>query len=87
MGVVRLQSRIPPDHPSKKGVEEAVCDVLRGLRGDWSAEIVVRVDPSWWLVAVTRSGDAFQGTVFLQAADQHPQAVAALLRKSLEHLC
>jgi hypothetical protein len=86
MGDVCLRSEIPADNPQKSSVEAAIESVLSQLSGSWSAEISLSRAARWWLISVSRMGDGFQGSVFVNPEDQHPEAVQRLVAGSIQHL-
>jgi hypothetical protein len=86
MGDVRLRSDIPAENPEKASVEAAIRSVLAELSGSWSAEVSLSRAARWWLISVSRAGDGFQGSVFVNPEDQHPEAVHRLVTGSIQHL-
>ena len=86
MGEIRLKSELPADDPRKAPVEAAIEAVLSELSGAWSAEVALSRAAHWWLISVSRSGDGFQGSVFVTPEDQHPEAVQRLVAASIQHL-
>ena len=86
MGDVSLRSEIPVANPQKTAVEGAITGVLADLSGTWSVEISLSRGAAWWLVCVSREGDGFQGSVFVEPHDQHPDGVQRLLAASVQHL-
>jgi hypothetical protein len=86
MGDVSLRSDIPSGNPQKAAVEDTIRVLLRDLSGSWEAEIALSRGAAWWLVSVSRAGDGFQGSVFIEPDDQNPDGVQRLVSASVQHL-
>lgn len=86
MSDVCLRSEIPTDNPEKDSVEAAIRSVLGELSGAWTAEVALSRAASWWLISVSRAGDGFQGSVFVNPEQQNAQDVMRLLASSVQHL-
>ena len=53
-----VNSEIPPNHPSKCEIEQALCSVVVGFPGEWGVTIVCSRTSVWWVLEV--DGPAFE---------------------------
>jgi hypothetical protein len=80
-GIV-LASEIPPEHPARREIEEALCSALAGLPGQWRISVVCSRTSVWWVLRV--DGPGFQWTTVLaDAAKQNPPDITASLLGAL----
>lgn len=80
-----VNSEIPPDHPSKREIEQALCSVLVGLPDEWRITVVCSRTSVWWVLRV--DGPAFEWMTVLadptkQNAPEMTTRLLAALRAS-----
>jgi len=51
-----IDSEIPPDHPAKREIEQALRSVLVGLPDEWRITVVCSRTSVWWVLRVDGPG-------------------------------
>ena len=76
-----LDSEIPPGHPEKQAIEQAIREALVGLSG-WKVQIEVASRAAWWVVRI--QGPHFRRTLVLEGPEkQNVRNISSIVRKAL----
>ena len=77
-----VNSEIPPDHPSKREIEQGLRSVLVGLPDEWRISVVCSRTSVWWVLRV--DGPRFEWmTVLADATKQNPPEMTGRLLGAL----
>jgi len=77
-----VDSEIPPDHPSKREIEERLRSVLVGLPDEWRISVVCSRTSTWWVLRV--EGPRFEWmTVLPDPSTQEAAETCGRLLKAL----
>jgi hypothetical protein len=81
---VRLDSRIPADHPLKGAIETAVLDALAKTEG-WTCQILASSAVTVWLIEFACIGDGHKESFFVRPAQFEYEDFRLLMAAALRH--